>query len=248
MSERVVKQSYTVPCASAFRDAVEDLARRRRVNVGDLARSVFLVLPAEDIARYPDPGEPGANDRETVVLKSGAAAGRPWRRKPRLQVRMPPGHDIGFIRRALAIALDADAGRVAVRLEGLDAPGAAKPSSSPQAAAPEPDADPEPELDLGDDPVHPAGAQALAEVHEEVERLRAMVNILAFDPLPQGVRTRDEALHVLGFPPGRIPDRHTIRNKFRLLAMIHHPDGLQGSHERMSQLNAAMEILRREGY
>jgi len=28
-----------------------------------------------------------------------------------------------------------------------------------------------------------------------------------------------------------------------MLATIHHPDGLLGSHKRMSQLNAAMELL-----
>jgi hypothetical protein len=28
-----------------------------------------------------------------------------------------------------------------------------------------------------------------------------------------------------------------------MLATIHHPDGPHGSHRRMSQLNAAMEVL-----
>ncbi len=239
MPEGAIKQSYTVPCTSAFRAAVEALARRRRVNVGDLARSVVLLLPAAVIAAHPDPGEPPPEDRETVRLKTGAAAGRPWRRKPRLQVRLPPGYEPAFIRRALALALDADAGTLRLRLDDAAVDGGV--------AAPD---EREPELDLGDDPVHAerrASAKALAAVHEEIERLRAMLNVLAFEPLPQGVRTREEALHVLGFPPGGLPDRHTLRNKFRMLAMIHHPDGLQGSHERMSQLNAAMEILRREG-
>ena len=84
-----VKNSYTIPCSSGFRDRVQALANVRDVNVGDLARSVMLVVPAEAIAATADPGEPAANDRETVVLKSGRGAGKPWRRKPRLQVRLP---------------------------------------------------------------------------------------------------------------------------------------------------------------
>ncbi|HSV28224.1 MAG TPA: hypothetical protein VLL76_01660, partial [Candidatus Omnitrophota bacterium] len=111
-----IKHSYTVPCASAFREAVEALAARRRVNVGDIARSVLLVMPADTIAQYPDPGEPPADDRETVILKSGPAQGRPWRRKPRLQVRMAPGYEIPFIRRALAIALAVERGQLNIHL------------------------------------------------------------------------------------------------------------------------------------
>ncbi|MEK9725603.1 MAG: J domain-containing protein, partial [Rhodospirillaceae bacterium] len=76
-------QSYTIPCASDFRDAVLALAARRGVNVADLARSVALVVPAETLAQFPDPGEPGPDDRGAVVSKSGPAAGGPWRRSAR---------------------------------------------------------------------------------------------------------------------------------------------------------------------
>lgn len=210
----VLKQSYTVPCASAFRDAVEALATRRRVNVGDLARSVMLLLPLDAIAAHPDPGEPGLGDRETVVLKTGRAAGRPWRRKPRLQVRMPPGQEPPLIRRALAIALEMDVGRLQVSLGEPEPPRAANDGLPPEAK-------------------------------EELERLRAIVSVLAFEPLPGGVSSRQEALHVLGFPPGADPDQRSVRAKFRLLATIHHPDAQHGDHMRMSQLNAAMDILRR---
>lgn len=215
-----VKHSYTIPCASAFRDAVEALAGRRRVNVGDIARSVLLVMPPALIAAFTDPGEPAGEDRETVILKSGPAQGRPWRRKPRLQVRMAPGFQVAFIRRALALALAMERGDYILRLE------------DPNAAPPPPPPPPPPE---------PIAALA---VQEEVERLRVIVNVLSFDPLPHGVATRDEALHVLGFPPGARPDRRTIRARFRMLATIHHPDSHYGSHNRMSQLNQAMEFLR----
>ncbi|MBF0306642.1 MAG: J domain-containing protein [Alphaproteobacteria bacterium] len=210
----VLKQSYTVPCASAFRDAVEALATRRKVNVGDLARSVMLLLPLDAIAAHPDPGEPGPGDRETIVLKTGRAAGRPWRRKPRLQVRMPPGQEPPLIRRALAIALQMDFGTLRVSLG-------------------EPTPPPPPANDVS------------PETREELERLRAIVNVLAFDPLPGGISSRQEALHVLGFPPGADPDQRSLRAKFRLLATIHHPDAQHGDHMRMSQLNAAMDLLRR---
>lgn len=203
------KQSYTIPCSSEFRDAVSRLAERRGVNVADLARSVALMAPDESIAAFPDPGEPEAKDRETVILKSGKAKGRPWRRKPRLQVRMAPGYEVAQLRRALAIVLAMDRGEAAMR---LDAPahGLATPSHD----------------------------------GEELDRLRAMVSVLSFEPLADGVTNRAEALHVLGFPPGNLPDQQMVRGRFRMLATIHHPDGDFGDHSRMSQLNSAVEVLR----
>lgn len=115
--KRERKHSYVVPCSSAFRDAVSALAEARGVNAADIARSVMLLVPKETIRACPDPGEPPAGDREEVVLKSGPSAGKPWRRKPRLQVRLPKGHEIADIRCALGLALAMDAGDVAVTLE-----------------------------------------------------------------------------------------------------------------------------------
>ncbi|MBT6096314.1 MAG: J domain-containing protein [Rhodospirillaceae bacterium] len=210
-SESSTKQSYTIPCASRFRDAVLALAAKRGVNVADLARSVALMVPAETLTAFPDPGEPEAQDREIIVIKSGPSAGRPWQRKPRLQVRMAPGFDAEILRRALGVALAMDKGEAAVLLDA--------PSHGVSAATHDP---------------------------EEVDRLKAMVSALAFDPLDEGVQTRDEALHVLGFPPGASPDTREVRARFRILATIHHPDGDYGSHHRMSQLNSAMDVLRGE--
>ncbi len=209
MPDPGVKRSYTIPCASGFRDSVLALARRRGVNVADLARSVALMVPAETLAAFPDPGEPEADDRETVVIKSGPSAGRPWQRKPRLQVRMAPGFEVVALRRALGVALAMDRGEAAVLIDA-------------------------PALGLGG-----SGAD-----REEIDRLKAMVTALAFDPLEEGVQNRAEALHVLGFPPGARPDARALRARFRILATIHHPDGETGSHHRMSQLNSAMELLR----
>jgi hypothetical protein len=220
-----LKHSYTVPCSSVFREAVEALAESRQVNVGDLARSVLLVVPADGVERFPDPGEPPSHDRETVILKSGPAEGRPWRRKPRLQVRMPPGHAIPFIRRALGLALALAEGKLAVTISDPAAP-VQRPEPAPEIKpAVPPILEPEPEA-------------------EELDRLRAIISTLAFQPLPDGVRTRSDALHVLGFTPSARPDSRTVRAKFRLLATIHHPDSDHGDHQRMSQLNQAMTLLR----
>lgn len=238
-----VKASYTVPCATAFRDAVEALARRKGVNAADIARSVMLVVPPQEIDRHPDPGGPAAEDRETVVLKTGAAAGRPWRRKPRLQVRMVPGISIPFIRKALDIALQVEAGARSIDLVDPAARrtrnGQAAP---PPPAQPEPDpAPPPPPPPKPEPPPPPPPDPALL---EEIERLKAVVSVLSFEPLPGGVTTRSEALYVLGFPPTVRPDKHTLRARFRMLATIYHPDGHFGSHERMAQVNAAMDLLR----
>ena len=99
------KPSYAVPCAPAFRDAVSALAQSHKVNVGDLARLVLLLVTRDVVAKYPDPGEPTPDEQEQVVLKSGPSANKPWRRKPRLQVRLPAGFKIPEIRCAIGMAL-----------------------------------------------------------------------------------------------------------------------------------------------
>ncbi len=199
------KVSYTVPCPSRFRDAVLASAERRGVNAADLARSILLLLPPETIAAEADPGDPAADDREEVILKSGKAAGRPWRRKPRLQVRLPEGFDPVAIRKALALALAMEDGSAAVAVET---------------------------------------AETRAAETEDVARLKGVIEALAFVPLATGVTTRAEALHVLGYAPGASPDRQSLRRRFRELAAIHHPDSGLGTHQRMAQLNAAMDVLR----
>ncbi len=217
MGKKSLKHSYTIPCSSTFRDAVSDLALRRNVNVADLARSVALVVPDEHIASFPDPGGPEKDDRETVVLKTGPSKGRPWRRKPRLQVRMAPGLDIAWIRRALALALAVDRGETEVRMD----------NAATRAT---------------DDLLHQQERQ-IRETREELERLHSIIEVLSFTPLPGGVNNRGDALHILGFSPTSTPSINSLKASFRALATIHHPDGRYGDHKRMSQLNAAMDHL-----
>lgn len=217
------KQSYTVPCPSGFRDRVLELAARRGVNAADLARSVVLTVPANVIRRTEDPGDPAPEDREEVVLKSGPSAGRPWRRKPRLQVRLQPGLDGVFIRKALALALMLEGRQRIMRVEDPAEP-VVPPSLMEEKRQRE---------------------ETIRQQKEEIERLGAVISVMAFEPLPDGVQNRSDALHVLGFPPNARPDRRMLRARFRTLATIHHPDSPYGNHRRMSQLNTAMDILRR---
>ncbi|MEG3616884.1 J domain-containing protein [Magnetovibrio sp. PR-2] len=216
---RTNKHSYTVPCSSRFRDEVLALAERKGCNVADLARSVVLMVSQEAIARAPDPGDPARDDRETVILQSGRSAGKPWRRKPRLQVRMSPGFDIETVRKALSLAMAIDRGHMNIGVES--------------------------QATLDDQRMeHEAQQKLLRETHDELERLRAVVQSLYFEPLEDGVLSREQALYVLGFQPGTYPNAAEVRSRFRRLATIYHPDSQDGSHQRMSQLNAAMERLR----
>ena len=68
---------------------------------------------------------------------------------------------------------------------------------------------------------------------------------MTFDNLPSGVRTRNDALFVLGFPPESTPDMGMLKARFRMLATVHHPDSGVGDHGRMAQLNEAIALLRK---
>lgn len=205
------KRSYSIPCSSAFRDRVLTLAEARGVNAADLARSVILVLPIELIEAAPDPGGPDREDRETVTLKSGPEKGKPWKRKPRLQVRLPEGYEPILLRKALGLALSLEGGGLRLTLE-----------------------------DAGS----PTRAAETAQSRDRIARLLAAVQVLAGERLPNAVRTRDEALFVLGFPPGARPDATAIKSRYRQLATVHHPDSETGDTSRMAQLNQAMSFMR----
>lgn len=209
MKSKAFKQAYIIPCASIFRDKITKLAEKKSVNVADIARSILLVIPQDVIRTFTDPGEPNSGDREHTLLKSGPSKGRPWHRKPRLQVRLSPGYNVADVRRALNLALILDDGQYEVTILG--------PLSEP-------------------DKNH-------IETAHEVESLRTIVLGLLFTPLLGGVSSRAEALYILGFAPSLRPDHGVIRSRYRALASIYHPDSIYGNTERMSQLNAAMDVL-----
>lgn len=88
--------------------------------------------------------------------------------------------------------------------------------------------------------VDPAALQ-----QEEIDRLRLTVQALAFEPLTEDIRSRSEALYVLGYPPWATPDQRVLRSRFRALATVYHPDNPTGDTVRMAQLNAAIAFLTR---
>ena len=85
--------------------------------------------------------------------------------------------------------------------------------------------------------------KARDEMSDENATLRGLISDLAMPVLPRGIQTRSEALFALGFPPSAVPDVSTIRRRWRRMAMIYHPDSAFGDHDRMSQLNQALEKL-----
>ncbi len=215
--QRDDQPAYRVPCSTAFRDQVEEMAKRLKVNVADLAQAVVLTLPKDTVTAFPDPGGPEDGESETFVLQFGAARGLKRRREPYLRIKVPPeGYHAHTIRRALNLALAFKQGKLVTRMDERK-PGVNGRSGRDRAE--------------------------FRQTLEEMDQLRAVVSVLSFDLLPGGVRNREEALYVLGFPPRSTPAIRAIQGRFRMLATIHHPDSGYGSHERMAQVNSAMEIL-----
>ncbi len=90
----------------------------------------------------------------------------------------------------------------------------------------------------------------LESAEAEIKRLQGLLQILSFKPLVQGVRTRRDALYVLGFTPDANPSQAEIKTAYRTRAMIFHPDsnrdahyGVFNDHQRMSQLSEAAKLL-----
>lgn len=209
-------QSYIVPCSSSFRDRVTAFADSQGASVADLARGVLLLVPNESVMATEDPGEPAADDREVVKLQSGPSKGRSLRRKPRLQLRLPIGYDAARLRRALALALKMSEGEKSFSVESVQD---RKQRSDDRAIR--------------------------VRLEEDIEQLRRIIGGLAFEPLRDGISSRSEALYVLGFAPTAVPDQKVIRGRYRRLALVFHPDSPFGDHQRMSQLNEALEKLTR---
>lgn len=227
--DNCAKKSYTISCTSKFRDRVLALSTERHVTPGDLARAVLTLLPSTKIDETKDPGEPPAYDREIVTLKSGPARGRVLKRKPRLQVRLNDGYDDVTIRRALSLAVALESGDMSLDLSAADAD--VSVSSKPVAAE-------------KTAPVNNNSAlKKIRELMAENEKMKALIHALSFEPLPEGPKTFEDALYILGIPPSQRSDKKLLRTKFRLLAMIYHPDGVMGDNNRMSQINAALSAL-----
>ena len=133
-----------------------------------------------------------------------------------MQLRLPAGHSVSTIRRALGLALEMSAGDSSIAVETT-----------------------------GDREGKKRLERDVHRMSEELETFRRIVDDIAFDPLPNGINSRSEALHILGFSPVAIPDERAIRSRFRKLAMVYHPDSPLGDHTRMTQLNEALDRLTR---
>ena len=219
------KHSYTVTCPPQFRDAVSALVEKHKVNVADLTRPILLAMLDDVIASFPDPGEPEKEDRDEVVLKSGPSQGRPWRRKPRLQVRFPSGARISMIRRTLGLTLATEKNDMKVSFSDGTEDGKSDGKGNSKSGG------------------WTSESEEVMQLRDENERLRALLSVMSFDPLREGVKAREDALHVLGFLPQSKPDISSVKARFRLLATARHPDNDFGNHQRMRQLNKAVGLL-----
>lgn len=157
-----------------------------------------------------------------MILKSGNAKGQPWRRKPRLQVRLAPGYDIALLRKALGLALAIDQQQSSI--EVVLAEDKAKRARLEKDALQE--------------------QRQRHQLEAELTRFKEVITTLSFEPVYGGVHGVEDALYVMGFPPETQPGAKRLRTRYRTLATIFHPDGANGDHQRMSQLNSAMETLK----
>ena len=83
----------------------------------------------------------------------------------------------------------------------------------------------------------------LKDALQEIDRLRSSLNILTSN-LPEGIRTTNQALHILSLAPDVNHDKKMIKEQYRMLAAIYHPDNSSyGSNEKMLEINQAFSYL-----
>ncbi len=217
-----IKKGYIITCASSFRDRIEVLCRKKKVNAGDIARSIILTIDSQFISSFPDSGEPALEDREFFYTKSDKNKKYPKKIKPRIQLRLPTGYDNIFIRKALNLALSLDKEETtilkALSLSHLEAPPASEPSPPP--------------------------TTTMTVSSEQIEHLKSTIYALLFEPLQKEITTQAEAFYILGIPPFSNMTLAKLKQRFRFLATIHHPDNELGSKERMQQLKEAFDFLK----
>ena len=223
-------RSYVVSVSSQFRDLVLNFAQQNRVGPSDLVRSVLLTTRQEELDACIDPGEPLEEDREQVLVQSGVSQGRILRRKPRLQIRLEVGLSMIAIRKTLKLAIDRHESNAELNIISFE-------KDADKNQIPE-------DSENTDNPSDFVLEEALETAHAELDRLYDTISSLSFVPLPNGVRTRAEALYVLGLPPSTRPNLDIIKERYRKMAKIHHPDNRIGNHARMAQLNEALQLLR----
>ena len=99
----------------------------------------------------------------------------------------------------------------------------------------------------GPDTTDPTAAEAEADRVQQMARLHRALDLLAFTPLPDGVRSTADAFYVFGWHERVEPDGERLGKRFRDLAMIFHPDtGVLPSAAHMAQLIDARDLLVRQ--
>ena len=233
-------KSYIVTCSSAFRDAVQSLAAKKGVTVSDLVTAVHVLNDHLGPQSVPDPGDAGPDDRDVIKLKSGPRSGRCLRRKPRLQLRLADGLSDSYIRRSLALLIALDAGERAL----AEPEGPENPSIETQPAASiKPEMPETPSTSAQSTGQSTGDRTEIDTAREHAEEMRALVSLMTFDPLPDGVNTVIDARYVLGLPPGMRLTRRIVKARFRMLSQIYHPDKETGDTVRMAQLIDASRLM-----
>lgn len=102
---RTASGSYVVPCPSAFRRRVLEIAVANRTSPQALVRGVIGLVGTAGHPDIADPGEPRPDEVDLVPVRSAEGVMRTFRRKPVLRMKLQPGLDAPTIRRLLALAV-----------------------------------------------------------------------------------------------------------------------------------------------
>ena len=209
-------QPIAIACTAAFRNQVLALAKRRSVSTGDLLRAIAILLPPQALDEMADPGEPPLHERDTIIVKSGAHKGESLKRKPRLQVRLDENLPLGKDAATLRKAL-----ALALALEKQEWA-----------------------LSLENTKQRRQRETRYGKTEQRITELERGIDRLAFRPLPSNCRTLEDACYIFGFRASVRPSEELVRRRFRDLVSVFHPDAVKGDHERMSQLNQAMQLFK----
>ncbi len=244
------KKSYTISCSSEFRQKISDLAEEKGVNIADIARSVVIMLPKNTIQAYADPGDAEVGDRDSVTSINTDGTKKTWMRKPRIQVRLGDGYDSVMIRKALNIALHMAHGNMDVELlskqqkTNIQNIQAEYLSLKEKLKLKHEQMDLEKEQAKNNTTNEVDSKDELKKAYSELDRLSMIVNILTFESIETGIKTKNQALHVMCLTPDIKHIFKDIKDRYRLLSRIHHPDSPYGSTEKMAILNDAFAYLK----
>lgn len=219
-SQKVV---VVVTCSSQFAADALVTAAEKTCSLGELARSVLLVMPRAIIDAEPDPGEPESTDRESITITHGKYVGRKTARKPRIQLRMTERLPSEVLRKALSIAMRLHRGTIVPKLLPLEEDSSAADEEHVEIAK------------IGDE---------LSELRTTINHLQDSLLRSSFVLLDHPCASLADMRHILGFHPNHEVSLEACQVRFRTLATVFHPDSLTGDSDRMAQLSDAIQFAR----